>query len=154
MKYIYILILYRAIFPIHCSIQRAQTVLRQPNCCGLSLVHWTNKLEGGFRVALSSTSVLMVEWAHQNVCSQWLLICSQDELQWSPASLGGSPRSADGSDPGFFRITASSLGPGMCDILCAPCKSGDFISQSPLALLILSPAGLQSHTFLGCVFLV
>ena len=36
-------------------------------------------------------------------------MCSQDELQLSPASLGGSPKSADGFDLGFFQITASSL---------------------------------------------
>ena len=42
-------------------------------------------------------------------CCQCLLICSQNELQLTPASLGCSLRSANGFDPGFFQITASSL---------------------------------------------
>ena len=103
-------------------------------------------------MALTSTSVLMVEQDCQNGDCQRL--CPQDELQLPPASLGGSLRSAGGCDPGFFQITASAMGPGMCEILCAPCKSGVSISHSPLALLKLSPAGLQSQTFWGFVFLV
>ena len=54
--------------------------------------------------------------------------------------------------PGFPRrkyLFPRYLFPRMCEILCAPYKSGDLISWSPLALLILSPTGLQSQTFLG-----
>lgn len=42
--------------------------------------------------------------------------------------LESSAKSADGSDPGFFQISASSLGLEACDILCVcvcvPFKSG------------------------------
>ena len=41
------------------------------------------------------------------------------ELQFPPASLGGSPRSAGGSDAGSFQITASAPDPGVCEILHA-----------------------------------
>ena len=43
-----------------------------------------------------------------------------------PASSGTSPRSTDGSDPGFFQMAASALGPGVCGVLCVL-----FISHSP-----------------------
>ena len=68
------------------------------------------------------------------------------------ASLGGSARSASGFYLGFFQITASVLGLGVCEILCAPFKGGVSLSYSPLALLYSSPAGLQSHMFWGVVF--
>lgn len=45
------------------------------------------------------------------------------ESQLPLASLGGSPRSVSGSDPGFFQINASALELRMCEILCAPLKS-------------------------------
>lgn len=56
---------------------------------------------------LASTSMHVVEQAPQNGCHQ----CegSPGELQLPPASLGHSPRSAGGSDPGFFQIISSSL---------------------------------------------
>ena len=63
----------------------------------------------------------------------------------SPASPGGSPRSAGGSDPGSFQITASALSPGVCEILCVPFESGVSISHSPLPLLKVSPTDLQSQ---------
>ena len=44
-------------------------------------------------------------------------------VQLPLASLGGSPRSTAGSDPGSFQIIASALGPGACEILYAPFKS-------------------------------
>lgn len=34
------------------------------------------------------------------------------------ASMGGSLRSAGGSDPGSCLITSSALGPGACEVLC------------------------------------
>ena len=48
-----------------------------------------------------------------------------------PASLRDSPRSAGGSDPGFFQITTSALGARVCESLYLPCKSGVSISHSP-----------------------
>lgn len=67
---------------------------------------------------LASTSMHVVEQAPQNGCHQ----CegSPGELQLPPASLGHSPRSAGGSDPAFFQITASALGPETYAILCMP----------------------------------
>ena len=70
------------------------------------------------------------------------------------ASLGDSTGSAGGSDPTSFQITASALGLGVCEILCVPFKSGVSISHSLLALLKVSPTGLQSQTFWGLVFSV
>ena len=61
----------------------------------------------------------------------------------SPASSGGSPRSASGSDLGSFQMTASLLGLRVCDILCAP------FPRPPVPL----HAGLQSQRFWGLVFL-
>ena len=58
-------------------------------------------------MALISTSVLMVEKAPQNGCLQHL--CPQWESQLPPTSPGDSPRSASGSDPSPFQITASVL---------------------------------------------
>ena len=79
------------------------------------------------KMALASTSVLVVGWAPQNGCCQHL--CPQSEPQLPPASPGGSPRLASGSDSGSFQITASALGPGACEILCAPFKSGVYFPQ-------------------------
>ena len=70
------------------------------------------------------------------------------------ASSGDSPRSASGSDPGSFQTTASALGPGVCEILWVPFKSGVAISHSSLTLWKVSPAGFQSQTFWGLIFLV
>ena len=68
-----------------------------------------------------------------------------------PASLGGSPRSAD---PGSVQITVPVLGLGVCEILCAHFKSRVSVSYSLLALLYSSPIGLQSQMVPGLVFLV
>ena len=70
------------------------------------------------------------------------------------ASSGDSPTSASGSDPGSFQITASALGPGVCEILWVPFMSGISISHSSLPLWKLSPAGFQSQIFWGLIFLV
>ena len=77
---------------------------------------------------------------------------SQGELQLFSASLGVSPRSSGGSDPGSFQITASALAPGVCEILCASFKSGTSISHSPLALPKVIHARLQSQIFWGIIF--
>lgn len=61
---------------------------------------------------------------------------------------------ASGCDPGFFQITASSLGPGKCEILYELFESGFCISSTPLGLLEVIPAGLQSQMLWELVFLV
>lgn len=65
----------------------------------------------GSKMGLASTSVLMVEEAPQYGLCQCLYL--QGEVQLPPDSLGGSPRSASGSDSGSFHINASVLGPGV-----------------------------------------
>ena len=96
-----------------------------------------------------STNVLMVEALKNGFCQ---CLYPQGESQLPPASLGSSPRSASGSDPGSFQITVSALGLGVCEILCAPFKSGVCISYSPLALLKVSFTGLQSQVFWELIF--
>lgn len=44
-------------------------------------------------------------------------------------------------------MTASALVPGVCEIVCAPFKSGVSISCSPLYVLKASPTGLQTQRF-------
>ena len=95
-------------------------------------------------------AIHVVEGAPRNGCC-WHL-CPQGELQLPPASLGGSPGLAGGSDPGSFQISASALGLRVCEILCAPFKSGVPIPHSPLGLLNVSPAGLQGQMFWGLIF--
>ena len=80
-------------------------------------------------MAFACTSVHVVEGPPRNGCFQGL--CPQWESQLPPSFLGGSPRSAGGSDPGSFHITASALGPRACEILSAPFKCGVSISHSP-----------------------
>ena len=100
-------------------------------------------------MALASTNVHVVEQAPQNGCCQCL--CPQDELKLPPASPGGSPRSAGGSDPGFFQITASALGPG--DFVWALYEWHLYFPQ-PSDFPKVSPTGLQSQAFWGLIFLV
>ena len=77
--------------------------------------------------------VITVEWIPQNGCVQ----CSFPtwESQLPSASPGSSPRSASGSEPGFFQMTACALGFTMCEILCVPLRSGLSVSYSPPDLL-------------------
>ena len=93
-------------------------------------------------VAPASTSVHVVERAPPNGCLQCL--CPHGESQMPPNPPRGSPRSACGSDPGSFQITASALGSGVCAILCVPFKSGVSVSHSPLALPEVNPTGLKA----------
>ena len=102
--------------------------------------------------AEASTSALTVEQAPPNFCCQCL--CPQWKFQWLPASLGGCLISASESNLGSFQITASALGLRVCEILCAPFKSGTFASYSPPTLLYTSPAGLQSQIFCRLIFSV
>ena len=88
--------------------------------------------------------------------SKWLLPMSVSP-GWAPiasVSLGSSPRSEGVSDPKFFQLRASSLSIRVCEILCVLFKSRVSISHSSLALLKVSPTGLQGQTFWGFVFLV
>lgn len=99
----------------------------------------------------SATGVLVLAYAPQKGFLQYL--CPQCELQLSPASLGGSLRSAYVSDPASFQITTSALCLRTCGILGMPFKSVVSIFYSPLTLLKLSPTGLQSQIFwLGFIF--
>ena len=71
-------------------------------------------------MTLANTSVLVVAWTPQNSCHQCL--CFQGEFQFPPVSLGGSPRSAHGSDPGSFQISVTVLGPGVCENCVYPLR--------------------------------
>ena len=84
--------------------------------------------------------------APQNGCHQRLHPHGQSLLP--PGSPGGSSRSASGSDPGTFQITASAWGLGACEILCAPFKSRICLFSHPV-LLNVSPTGFQTQTFWG-----
>ena len=79
-------------------------------------------------MALSSTS--------RTSSPKWLLPASMSpgKSQLSPASLGCFPRSASGSNPGSFQITASALGLGVCEILHMPFKSRVSVSYNLIAL--------------------
>ena len=103
-------------------------------------------------MALTSARVLMVEQTPQNGYCQCL--CPQVELQFPPASLGGSPRSAGGSDPGSFQITAL---PWVSERvrLCVCSLRVEFpFPTAPWLSPEMSPIGLQCHTFWRLVFLV
>lgn len=68
-------------------------------------------------MALASTGVHVVDGAPQSGCVPRV----------SPAASclsGRLSRSAAASDPGCFQIIASAQGPGACEILYAPFKSG------------------------------
>ena len=93
-------------------------------------------------MALASTSVHVVAGAPKNGCRQSL--CPQGELKLTPASPGDSPRSAGRFDPGSYQITASALGPRVCEILCVAFRSGVSISPSPLGPPKVSPIGLKT----------
>ena len=58
--------------------------------------------------------------------------------------MGGSPRSAGGSDAGSFQTAASALGPRACEILCEPFESGVSVSHSHLALQKVSALAFKA----------
>ena len=80
-------------------------------------------------MVLARTSVHVVEQAPQNGCYQNL--CPQGDSSCLHVSLGDSPRSAGGSDPGSFQITTSALAPWACEILCASFKKKDCYFLQP-----------------------
>ena len=96
-------------------------------------------------MVLASAGTNVVEQDPQNSCCQCLH--PQGESQLPPAFLGDSLRSASGSDPGVFQITASILELGACEVLHMPFKSGVSVSYSPLAFLNTRLAYFQSQMF-------
>ena len=97
----------------------------------------------------ASTSALVLERASKtavpSVCvprvSSSCLLSLQETLQDQQVGLTQAP----------FKLL---LLPWIleCELLCVPFKRGVSISPSPLGLLKLSPAGLQSQTFWGLIF--
>lgn len=77
-----------------------------------------NMAERGCRMAVDNTSVPVIERSPPNGYHHYL--CSQGEFLLSPASLGGSPRSTNVSEPCCSQIAAFALGLRVCDIYCAP----------------------------------
>lgn len=57
-------------------------------------------------MVLIRTNVLMVEQASKVAATS---VCLQEKFQLPPDSLGGSPRSVNGSEPVSLQITASAL---------------------------------------------
>ena len=99
---------------------------------------------------LGSTTVHIVEWTPGDDCHQCLM--SPGGLQLSPVSLGGSPRSTGGFDPGCFQITASALGSECVRFLYVLFKSRVPVSHCCLGLRKVSLADIQSQTFWRLVF--
>ena len=98
----------------------------------------TNKLEGGFH-----NGTCQYQWESCPPVCVPRVSCVPRLL---PVAPGDSLRSAGGSDPVSFRTTASVQGPGAHTTFCAPFEHGVSIFYSPLALLKVNPAGLQSQT--------
>lgn len=71
----------------------------------------------------------------------------------SSSSPGGFPRLASTSNPGYFKITASSLGLRTCELVVAPFKSESLFPIAHWVYWNLSSAGLQSQTSWGLIFL-
>ena len=94
-------------------------------------------------MVFASSGLSTIEWDSKNGCCQHL--CPQGEFPLPAASIGGSSRSASGSDPDTFQNPASAMGLRACEILCIPFKSRVFVSCSLLALPNINPAGFQSQ---------
>ena len=81
--------------------------------------------------------------AHANECS--LMFRPPGSLSPGPPSSHSPrdpPKPAGRSGPVFYQITAFTLGPSMCEILCTPFKGEISISVNLEALLCSSPVGL------------
>ena len=154
----------RAIFEACLEVLWAQEVFRQSVCWWVRLCphpvawpevshHWSYRLFWGTQVSVLMSGVGFHNGTHEHKHS-WGRRGPRCELQLPPTSLGDSPRSADRSGPGFYQITAFTLGPRTCEILCAPFHGEVSISPSPVGLPKLCPAGLQSQILWGLVFLV
>ena len=114
-------------------------MLMSTDCRARKWLHpGANKLEGRCRNGA---------FQHHGPCDsmsspRWLLpgVSVPRMSSFASCSLGDSPSSSFGSDPGFFQITASALGPGGWDCACAP---------SLLGLPKVSPTGPQSQMLWG-----
>lgn len=119
-------------------------MLMSTDCRARKWLHpGANKLEGRCRNGA---------FQHHGPCDsmsspRWLLpgVSVPRMSSFASCSLGDSPSSSFGSDPGFCQITASALGPGGWDCACAP---------SLLGLPKVSPTGPQSQMLWGTIFLV
>ena len=109
----------------------------------------TNKLKKGSEMVLASTSVHMVERAPQN--GYHLCSCPQGELRLPPASPGGSPRQQEDLIQVPFKLLLLPWVPEHMRF-CVCLLRVESPSHSSLALLKVSPAGLQSQMFWGLVF--
>lgn len=148
-------------------------VLRCPVCwwvelCPTWLVAWPEESQhlwmgggGSWLLTLMTLEGVFQNGACQHQCPhgrtgspKWLPPVSlpQCELQLPPASLGDSPRSGRGSDPGS--LLPSSLVPTTDKILCLPFQNGVSINHSLLSLLKISITDLQSQMLWGLIFLV
>ena len=79
----------------------------------------------------------------QNELSQWLLPMSDSKVSYLLPFLV-TLKSAGSSYPVSFQVPVFSLDPKPCEILCVPCKYRVTISHSPLSLLNINLADLQS----------
>ena len=86
----------------------------------------------------------MVEKTPHSGCHQYL--CSTGDSQLPPASLRGSLRSTNGSDPSSLQITASTLGLRACEILCATLRVQ---SLFPTALWVSQKQALLAPSVLA-----
>ena len=68
-------------------------------------------------MAVTSTSIFMVEPAHKKIAAISICVPRVNCLQLHLVSPGGDPRPTGGSDPATSKITASDLGPRVCEIL-------------------------------------
>ena len=112
----------------------------------------SNMLERNSKMVLASVLVLMIEQVPKmtapSVCiSRMTSSCLL--LPWN-ALQNHQVR----CDPGSFQLTTFALSPRACEILCAPVKSGVPVSLSPLGVLKVNSADLQSHMFWGLMFLM
>ena len=114
--------------------------------CGLA--HSTNRLNGGFqndKFLLAPVSSL----SNKLPVVPTNIYVPSGESQLPPASLGGSPSLASGSDSGSFQIIASLMG---LEILCVSFKCRFSVSYSHSVLPHTSPTGLQSQIFWRLIF--
>ena len=68
----------------------------------------------GYKTTISPTNIYIY------YPLKWASLVAQTVSHLLPASLGGFLMSASESELSSFQITVSVLGPGACEILCAP----------------------------------
>ena len=89
----------------------------------------------------------VVEGAPKSGCHQYQ--CPWVSCSHPLALLGDLSTLAYRSGSASYEITAFTLGPSACETVCPPFTSEMSISTSPLGLLKLSPAGLQTRMLGG-----